>query len=232
MRILAPNRNTPVPEMQRILLVTMPTYFHPAWERWLAGERVGEFDFYKLNFWKKVLVSKSFVHNTRSNPRSIPYMADLAHYFLQTHAPSAEADLLADVNAHRELPTEFLDGFENVWEVEQEAFFPWPVDMSTVLAEREYDTILLLYADANGLGWRKLEKRMGKLNPARVLVLNGRKRLFYLDAATRRKLLWRRFWERSWLVEIALAFGLLLIAVPLVLYDITLGKFVRSLAES
>lgn len=228
MQILAPNPNTPAPEMQNVLLVMMPTYFHPGWERGITGQRVGQFDFYKLKFWQKVLVSKSFVHNTRSNPRSIPYMANLALAFLEANAPNASVDLLADVNASADLPTEFSDRVRNLWFVEQEAFNPWQKELGEKLHAAQYDTILLLYADANGLGWTRIEARMKALDPSRILVINGRKRVFYLDGVAQNKLRWRRVLEWLWITEFLFGIVAVLLAIPLALYDLTLGKLIRS----
>jgi hypothetical protein len=65
------------------------------------------------------------------------------------------------------------------------------------------DTIVLLYPDAIGLGFRQLEKQVFKTKKkwAAVRVLNGRRRQFLLNASVRRQLLWRRFLERSMLAE-------------------------------
>lgn len=64
------------------------------------------------------------------------------------------------------------------------------------------DELVLLYPDAIGLGFSRLERSI----PAstKVTVLNGRRRSFPLDAKTRRALRFRRALERTYAVEMGL----------------------------
>jgi hypothetical protein len=66
------------------------------------------------------------------------------------------------------------------------------------------DRVLLLYPDAVGLGWRRIERAVRDAAPARrpIEVLNGRRRRFALDGRTRRALWLRRALERTMLVEL------------------------------
>jgi hypothetical protein len=72
-------------------------------------------------------------------------------------------------------------------------------------AIRSAGIVVLLYPDATGIGWRRVDRETRRLlAPQAVLrVLNGRRRDFALDGATRRALVLRRLLERSMLAELA-----------------------------
>lgn len=61
------------------------------------------------------------------------------------------------------------------------------------------DRVVLLYADAIGLGWGGVERSIRRRAPqgAELRVLNGRRRDFALDAGMRRGLQLRRIMERT-----------------------------------
>ncbi len=63
--------------------------------------------------------------------------------------------------------------------------------------------IILLYPDAMGLGWGKIENRL-KIQTQNITVLNGRKRVFEFTSSVRRMLLLRRFLEMTFLPELLL----------------------------
>ena len=65
-------------------------------------------------------------------------------------------------------------------------------------------TIVLLYPDAIGVRFGRIESRLRRAcRPGTVIrVLNGRRREFAWDAAAQRRLLLRRFFERSMLLEL------------------------------
>jgi hypothetical protein len=69
------------------------------------------------------------------------------------------------------------------------------------------DRVLLLYPDAVGLGWGRIERAVRDAAPASssIEVLNGRRRGFALDGGTRRALWLRRVLERTMLVELVAA---------------------------
>lgn len=70
-------------------------------------------------------------------------------------------------------------------------------------ALRKADTVVLLYPDAIGLGFSRLERevRRWKKNWAAIHVLNGRRRNFLLNASTLWALRLRRIIERGMLGE-------------------------------
>ena len=65
--------------------------------------------------------------------------------------------------------------------------------------------VILLYPDAIGLGWEKIERRLKIHNQnQKLMVLNGRRRVFEFTPSIRRTLLLRRFLEMTFLPEILL----------------------------
>lgn len=92
-------------------------------------------------------------------------------------------------------------------------------DPAEAAAARE---IVLLYPDAIGLGFGRLERRLPRGVP--VQVLTGRRRAFTLDARTRRRLRRRRFLERA-LVGEAIGLALAVAATPALLaVDLVRGR--------
>ena len=86
------------------------------------------------------------------------------------------------------------------------------------------DNIVLLYPDAIGIDWRAIESRIIAHRPAkRVLALNGRRRLFRLDAAMRRRLIGLRFLETSRIPEVFILCVFLVATPILVLFDLVRG---------
>lgn len=79
-------------------------------------------------------------------------------------------------------------------------------------------TVVLLYPDATGLGFRRLERDVrGAARGGAVLrILNGRRRDFRLDRATLAALRLRRLLERLMLLEL-LAVAMFVLATPLLL---------------
>ena len=96
-------------------------------------------------------------------------------------------------------------------------------DFHATLAGAE--RVILLYPDAIGLGFSRLERYvLARVPDAAVLVLNGRRRFFVLDRGTRRRLLVRRALEQTMLIE-CLAGLAMLIATPILLaFDLARGR--------
>jgi hypothetical protein len=79
------------------------------------------------------------------------------------------------------------------------------------------DNIVLLFPDSIGMDFGDIERNVARRGPSRrVLVLNGRRRFFNLDAPMRRRLAWRRFLEATRLPELAF-FAVFLVATPVLL---------------
>jgi len=94
-----------------------------------------------------------------------------------------------------------------------------PGDWRAALTEA--DEIVLLYPDAVGLGFARTERSILRLRrPIQdIRVLNGRRRSFRLDRATRRQLQWRRLLERWMLGELVCMPVFVGVALVLAAYD-------------
>jgi hypothetical protein len=88
------------------------------------------------------------------------------------------------------------------------------------------DTVFLLYPDAIGLRFGPLEREVrSRLKPWSALrVLNGRRREFMLDGATRRALALRRFLEAGMVGELAFLPVFMLATALLLAVDLLRGR--------
>jgi hypothetical protein len=86
-------------------------------------------------------------------------------------------------------------------------------------------SIVLLWPDAIGYGWSRVERAVfrSKRRGARVLAVTGRRRTLELTPSTLLSLRARRMAERLWLGEAALAVALLASAPFLVVWDFARG---------
>lgn len=83
------------------------------------------------------------------------------------------------------------------------------------------EEVCLLWPDANGFGWTATEQSVMKRTPpgTKVVVLNGRGRMFELTSAMRRRFQVRRLVQKLWLGEAAVLAAMLLVGVPAAAYD-------------
>jgi hypothetical protein len=83
------------------------------------------------------------------------------------------------------------------------------------------DCIVLLWPDGNGTGWANIEREIfrRKKTTAKVLVLNGRRRLFELDAGRWRAIKWRRALEKTLVLEMGLVVIFFVTGSALALWD-------------
>ena len=92
-------------------------------------------------------------------------------------------------------------------------------------AARDATEIVLLYPDAIGLGFLKLERAVAGLPDSRaVRVLNGRRRVFDLDSSARSALAWRRFLSYTMAGELAMSAVVLLLTPVLIAADLLRGR--------
>lgn len=86
--------------------------------------------------------------------------------------------------------------------------------------------VVLLWPDANGLGWTPIEREVFRSKPAaaRVTVLNGRRRTFVLNKPEWREVRRRRFVEKSLLAEAAFTLTFFVATPLLLLIDLARGK--------
>jgi hypothetical protein len=93
-------------------------------------------------------------------------------------------------------------------------------------ALRDAGTVVLLYPDAIGLGWRPVERVVRRAAPtgAAIEVLNGRRRRFALDRRTARALTVRRVLEWTMLGELLAAPVVVGAAAALAAVDLLRGR--------
>jgi hypothetical protein len=86
-------------------------------------------------------------------------------------------------------------------------------------------TIVLLFPDAIGIDFGRIERAIAsRWRSKRVLALNGRRRLFRLDAKMRRRLALLRSLETFRIPEIAFLLVFLIATPVLVLFDMMTGR--------
>jgi hypothetical protein len=84
--------------------------------------------------------------------------------------------------------------------------------------------VVLLFPDANGLGFGLLERELGSLGGPTPAVLNGRRRRFALNPRTVAALRLRRALERSMVVDALLLAALALATPALLITDLLRGR--------
>jgi hypothetical protein len=85
--------------------------------------------------------------------------------------------------------------------------------------------IVLLYPDAIGIGFNRVERIVrARANHAILQVVNGRRRVFLLDDATARALRLRRFLEETMVLEAVMGLGLLVATPVLLAFDLARGR--------
>lgn len=226
MNILYPHANGPIPRIERALCVLKPMRIHPRLETAIAGRPEDGRERADLSGPQKLLTWKSGLLYKWSFPRDPAYLLRFAREFLAEAAPDARVDLLVGGDMAARIDPEALEGIGTTWTADRPDLRPWPPGLLDRIRGAGYDTIVLLYADPIGHGWRGVERDLAGLGAAHVLVANGRRRVFRLDGRARRALAWRRFLERSMLVERALLPLLVISTIPLALYDTLTGAVV------
>jgi len=160
-----------------------------------------------------------------ANPRPLPYLLELAERFAAEVAPAAPPDLLIDA-AFPELE-------EGAWRgafarVERGATARFAaLGTPPLLADAlrgVYDSVVLVHPDALGLGCELLERVLAGDPARRVLVVNGRRRVYALASDARRWLRLRRFLARTRLAELGFALAVWPIAAALALVDAWRGR--------
>jgi hypothetical protein len=90
---------------------------------------------------------------------------------------------------------------------------------------QQIDRIVLLWPDGNGTGWAAIEQEVFRKKPARakVLVLNGRRRVFQLSRGRWRAIKCRRALEKTLLLEMMLFLVFLITGSVLAVWDFLRG---------
>lgn len=87
---------------------------------------------------------------------------------------------------------------------------------------RDYDNVVAVYPDALGLGCKRAEARLIRERGS-ILVINGRRRVFRVDASLARRLDFNRFLASTRIVERTLAVAVRPFAAALALRDLVIG---------
>jgi hypothetical protein len=157
-----------------------------------------------------------------ANPRPLPYL-------MAATASAAEAlcdqapDIVVDQQWDTDPSAEFASWCRNVARAEVAAETVWQQGMLANLPR--YDHVVLVYADALGLGCDGAE-RAALSRHASVLIINGRRRAFRLDRSLHDQLQFRRRLAHSRIVERVLAAVIPPIAARLARRDRDLGPHV------
>ncbi len=140
-----------------------------------------------------------FYRDFYANPREPAYMGEVLNR-LFNNSDGQRKTLLS-------VPRVNIDPGMVRWASEirhvDEEFVRNPRDLSDL--PREHDAALLVHADALGLGLGAFERALAAAFPDKVFVLNGRRRLYHLDAPMRRRLARRRVLAETRVVEAVLA---------------------------
>jgi hypothetical protein len=146
-----------------------------------------------------------------ANPRDVAYQADLVRDVLGLGQPSEVVCVLDD----RLPPTE---AFQGLGRIEYR-----PASAMALDAER-FETIVVVYPDALGLGWGALERALRRSHPVSVLCLNGRRRVMPLHRDARRALGVRRLLAVTRLPELGFALAVLPVAAICAAIDAVRGR--------
>jgi hypothetical protein len=90
--------------------------------------------------------------------------------------------------------------------------------------------VVLLWPDANGMGWGTIERDVLRQVPAgvRIIAVNGRRRTFTLNRRLLAGLRWKRFLEKSLALEIAFTTAFIFITPALMLSDFVRRRLLRE----
>lgn len=202
----------------KLLFLLFPTRISSPWERFLRGHTIG--DTGRLMAATSA-VGKAFAWHSehlldRANPRDPEYMTALAVEFRDRYAPQAQADLLI----HNKWEARAADVGSSlggsviaISDGDRRSF-------DAAIVRGTYDATVLLYPDAVGLGWERIERRLVRAGVAPLMVLNGRRRAFVLDRPARRALIARRWIALSAVGDVTLVVVLAVSGLVLGLADL------------
>ena len=228
MQIHKPHTNISFPEMDKVLCILQPIRIHPVWEKLIGGKPIHELNFNILTSFQKILLLKSRKQLLSANPRSVSYMLTGVREFIEEQAPSSSIDLLINPEFETEIPVFIKNWPQKIWISNKIT--------DVLLGEihnKRYDVIFLLYPDAIGLGWGNIENQLlSHVKETKVLIINGRGRIFIFDRDTRFALALRRFLDISCIVEIILFLGIFPVAIITAILDICINWKSKLWGES
>lgn len=156
-----------------------------------------------------------------ANPRSLAYMARLVEQTLAEWPAGSCVDLVIDDRLGRDEPLSLAPLFGRVETANVADPGAWRVGL---LGESSsFDEIVLVYADALGLGCQAIERRALAGHPS-VLVITGRGRAFRVDGRWHRRLAVHRWLASTRFVERLLAAAVRPVAAGLAAWDRLAGS--------
>jgi hypothetical protein len=140
-----------------------------------------------------------------ANPRPLAYEVSLAHRAASTMACEGLPDLLVDEAFASGVEGDDAAPFARVERAPLREEASQSSELLAAARSGAYGRIVLFYPDALGLGWEPLEDALVSDPQARVLAVNGRRRVLALSPANRRRLRLRRYLARTRVIEALLA---------------------------
>jgi hypothetical protein len=153
-----------------------------------------------------------------ANPRSFDMQLKMAKALLD-ESSATEVEMIFD---SRLRPSE-LPPAESTMKSRTVELAHWHPDPGKL------DTVVLVYPDALGLTFGRLERRLVAEGAANIVILTGRRRLFPLSSDALRSFRWRRLLASTRIGELMAAIAILPVAAALAGYDwLTAGSQARS----
>lgn len=150
------------------------------------------------------------IRNYHANPRSLDYMLGVAREFRAANKVTGPVYAMIDkifVPASEPADASFAAPVETFDIGDDEAIYRWSERCAIAPS-----AIVLFYTDAIGLGCAKVQAAAA-VKSSQVIIVNGRRRAFGLDATARRGLALRRFLSNWRFMEVFFAMTFLVVAV-------------------
>jgi hypothetical protein len=151
-----------------------------------------------------------------ANPRPLPYLLGIVGRAIAHLCPAVPPDVVIDSRHHAVLPDAVALAFGHVEHADINDRRAWTHGL--LARARHYDHVVLIYADALGLGCQTAERCAMSVNRS-VLVINGRRRAFRLDALLRTRLRMNRWLAHTRIAERGFAMAVRPLARSLAAWD-------------
>ncbi len=149
-----------------------------------------------------------------ANPRSAEYQLAIADAIV-ARGVFSEVTIVADNRlANGEIAPQTPEG---------RAVTQCRLDSGYFERQAKFDTIVLVYPDALGLTWTKLE-RAASGNATNLVIANGRRQVFSWNQRMARSLALRRFLSNTRLVELMWGVAIIPISALLAVFDFARGR--------
>lgn len=203
------------------LLLFSPTHFSPSIEKMILGQPFDKSKFDSLSLIKKILLFSTYAQFRRANPRAETVLSQMAKSVLSGFEDISSIEVL--------LPSSWTHLNHTLKELHVIKITQYDEgdllnQLQNMVLSRTYDEVYLFYPDALGLGWFNIERVLLKSTSAKIIIINGRKRMFELNKSSIKKLTTHRFIERSWIPETLLIMVLIPLSLLLFMLDFLKGK--------